>query len=624
MYFRSTLMTLASVAGLSCFIGMMGWTEYSNWRTQVLRVEASLQQTAEGIVQHTDDVIEMSRLPLASMISEINDEVGDPAMPAKIKALISRQMKASPTLDTLSYIDAGGNMIATSSARPPNGMIYSDRDYFKFHLNRPLRLPVVGKPIKSRLSNDWVIPITQKVTLGDGSFAGVAVSTIRINHFINFFRNFDVGIDGTFLLARGDGIVLARGPVQESMFGMDISAHELFTHHLKGRTVGAYHYKSPIDGTNRVGGFFQSERTGVVALASAAEWQVFQNWMDSARIRWIYAATLVAAVMFAGLLWRRQMRLRLDSQALVAAREAEFRLLAESSSDVISRFDEDGIREYVSPSSTEILGLEPQRLVGKSVYAGMDREAEAVVRGAAERLKLGSPQEKFILRHIKPSGDEVWLETALSKVPASRDHPATSVVAVTRDITRHKKTQDELDLLAHTDELTKLANRRFFNARFEEMVQRARRTATPLALLMIDADRFKLYNDTYGHAAGDECLRQIAAVIKESAKRPGDVAARYGGEELAVLLPDTDPEGASAIAEAIRSGIQSLGLPHSKNTPTGCVTVSIGLAVFDPSKQGAQPSQALFAQADEALYRAKSSGRNRSVFFNAEPKKRKV
>jgi diguanylate cyclase (GGDEF)-like protein/PAS domain S-box-containing protein len=603
---------------------MMGWTEYSNWRNQVLRVEASLQQTAEGIVQHTDDVIEMSRLPLASLISEINDEVGDPAMPAKIKALITRQMKASPTLDTLSYIHAGGNMVATSSASPPPGMDYRDRDYFKFHLNHPLRLPVVGKPIKSRLSNDWVIPITQKVMLDDGSFAGVAVSTIRINHFINFFRNFDVGSDGTFLLVRGDGIVLARGPVQESMFGMDISAHELFTYYLKGRTVGAYHYKSPIDGTDRAGGFFQSERTGVVVLASAAEWQVFQNWMESARIRWIYAAILIAAVTLAGLLWRWQMRLRLDSQALVAAREAEFRLLAESSSDVISRFDEDGIREYVSPSSTEILGLEPQRLVGKSVYVGMDSESEIAVRGAAERLKLGSTQEKFIIRHIKPSGHEVWLETALSKVPATRDHPATSVVAVTRDVTRHKKMQDELDLLAHTDELTQLANRRFFNTRFEEMVQRARRTATPLALLMIDADHFKLYNDTYGHAAGDQCLREIAAVIRDCAGHPGDVAARFGGEEFAVLLPETDAESASAVAEAIRTNIQALSLPHPNNMPDGCVTVSIGFAVCKPSTSGGRTSQVLFAQADEALYQAKSSGRNRCVASGAVSAKRKA
>jgi hypothetical protein len=204
---RSLITACLTLCGFLAFVALFCWAEYSNWRVQVTRVEASLEQTAEAIAQHADDVIEMSRLPLASLIAEINDDAGLPDLPAKIKALIARQMKASPTLDTLSFINAAGDMVATSAIDPPADMNYSDREYFDFHKTNPLKLPVVGRPIKSRLSRAWVIPITQKVLLADGSFGGVVVSTIRINHFINFFRNFDVGSDGAFLLARGDGIV---------------------------------------------------------------------------------------------------------------------------------------------------------------------------------------------------------------------------------------------------------------------------------------------------------------------------------------------------------------------------------------------------------------------------------
>jgi diguanylate cyclase (GGDEF)-like protein len=130
---------------------------------------------------------------------------------------------------------------------------------------------------------------------------------------------------------------------------------------------------------------------------------------------------------------------------------------------------------------------------------------------------------------------------------------------------------------------------------------------------MIDADRFKLFNDTYGHAAGDDCLRQIAAVIRDCVRRPGDVAARYGGEELAVLLADTDEQGAAAVAENIRARVEALGVAHEKNPPALCVTVSIGLAAVAAQTGSAITAQALFAQADEALYRAKSSGRNQVV-----------
>jgi diguanylate cyclase (GGDEF)-like protein/PAS domain S-box-containing protein len=611
--FRSGMTTAIVIFGFCAFVGLLTWAEYSNWKAQVSRVEAGLEQTAEAIAQHADDVVEMSHLPLASLISEVEDEQGHPEMPAKIKALIKRQMKASPTLDTLSYIDASGRMIATSSDSPPANTTYTDRDYFQFHRDHPLPLPIVGKPIKSRLSQAWVIPITQKVVLEGSLFGGVVISTIRVNHFVNFFRNFDVGSDGSFLLARGDGIVLARGPVQESLLGTNISASELFSNYLKRQTVGAYHYRSPIDATTRAGGFYQSARTGIVVLASASEWEVFLTWVETAKTRWSYAAILLAVAMLAGMHWRHQMRLRQESDAMLAAREAEFRLLAESSSDVISRFDENGIREYVSPSSTDILGLEPERLIGRSVFAGMGAETEAIVRDAAERLKNGSTQEKFLTRHIKPSGEEVWLETALSKLPASRDAPATRVVAITRDVSRHKKMQDELDVLANTDELTKLANRRFFNVRFEEMMQRARRNAAPLSLLMIDADRFKLFNDTYGHAAGDECLRQISDAIRDCVRRPGDVAARYGGEELAVLLAGTDAQGAAAVAENIRARIEALDLPHAHNLPAEKVTVSIGIATLPAQTLSVVTAQALFAQADEALYAAKSEGRNRVV-----------
>jgi diguanylate cyclase (GGDEF)-like protein/PAS domain S-box-containing protein len=611
--YRSNLTNLWALGGFLAFVTLFCWTEYSNWRTQVTRVETSLEQTAKAITLHADDVIEMARLPLASLVSEIGDGGKDADLPARIRALIAGQMKASPTLDTLSYINADGDMVATSSAEPPTGINYSDRVYFSFHKTRPLKLPIVGAPIESRLSRLWVIPITQKVILADGSFGGVVVSTIRVNHFINFFRNFDVGSDGAFLLVRGDGIVLARGPARANAPGLNLSAMELFTQHLKRQTVGAYHYTSPIDDTDRAGGFFQSERTGIVALASSAERDILLTWMMAAKARWIYAAILLAVTLLAAVHWRRQTMLRRQSEALVAAREAEFRLLAESSSDVISRFDENGMREYVSPSSTEILGIEPSRLIGRSVFAGMAEDTTAMVRQAADRLKTGSTQEKFTTRHVKPGGEIVWLETALSKLPATPDQPATRVVAITRDVSRHKKMQDELDTLAHTDELTRLSNRRFFNMRFEEMMQRALRTATPLTLLMIDADQFKLYNDTYGHAAGDECLRQIGMVIRDCVSRPGDVAARYGGEEFSVLLADTNDAQAAVVAEELRARVEALSLTHIHNTPLGIATISIGMASHDPSSPSPVKAQALFAQADDALYSAKSAGRNRVV-----------
>lgn len=162
-----------------------------------------------------------------------------------------------------------------------------------------------------------------------------------------------------------------------------------------------------------------------------------------------------------------------------------------------------------------------------------------------------------------------------------------------------------LERYANEDYLTGLFNRRHFDELLENELRRARRQRRPLSLVMADVDFFKRYNDRYGHLAGDECLRKVAAAIQASLHRPADAAGRFGGEEFCALLPETDPAGAHAIADSIRSAIESLHLPHELN-PHGRVTASLGVATATSPITPAD----LIAAADKALYLAKESGRN--------------
>ncbi|WP_410505767.1 diguanylate cyclase [Janthinobacterium sp.] len=166
-----------------------------------------------------------------------------------------------------------------------------------------------------------------------------------------------------------------------------------------------------------------------------------------------------------------------------------------------------------------------------------------------------------------------------------------------------------LEKLAMQDGLTGLANRRQFDLSLQAEFSRAMRNASSLALIMIDVDCFKQYHDIYGHAAGDECLRAIGRAVAEGKHRPGDVTARYGGEEMVVLLPETDVAGAMLVAENIRKAIQKLALTHPGN-PTGLVTVSAGVNAFAPVRHDNLPIE-LVETADQALYVAKAGGRNR-------------
>ena len=169
--------------------------------------------------------------------------------------------------------------------------------------------------------------------------------------------------------------------------------------------------------------------------------------------------------------------------------------------------------------------------------------------------------------------------------------------------------------LASRDGLTGLANRRTFDETLATEWRRAQRLQQPMALLMLDVDHFKLYNDTYGHLGGDDCLRRVAGVIATQGARPGDLAARYGGEEFAVILPNTDATGAGNLATRIRDTVAALNLVHAQSSLQR-VSISIGVAVVLPNQEIQPPD--LIARADRALYKAKHLGRDR-VHIAADP-----
>ncbi|MEM5434610.1 sensor domain-containing diguanylate cyclase [Paraburkholderia diazotrophica] len=175
---------------------------------------------------------------------------------------------------------------------------------------------------------------------------------------------------------------------------------------------------------------------------------------------------------------------------------------------------------------------------------------------------------------------------------------------------RRMRAESQLKLLARTDGLTGLHNRRTLGEVLDHEWRRARRTHSIFSLLFVDIDRFKTYNDSYGHQAGDDTLAAVARCIGENIRRPADTAARYGGEEFVVVLPDTAIAGATIIAEKIRAAICNLCIEHA-GSEYGRVTASIGLASWRPELD--QDVAALIRSADEALYKAKASGRNQVV-----------
>lgn len=229
---------------------------------------------------------------------------------------------------------------------------------------------------------------------------------------------------------------------------------------------------------------------------------------------------------------------------------------------------------------------------------------------------LTSHEEPELLKRVKDIGAYNYLLKDTSGVMiANAIHQALTlhkarqrIMEQTEELAERNK---ELDRLASLDGLTRLCNKRVFNETLNKEWERLKREKRPLSLLFLDIDFFKQYNDFYGHQQGDECLKKIAGVLNKEARRPADLAARYGGEEFVILLPNTPESGAWQKAKAVQQSIKAANIDHEKSKVSSHVTCSIGVAAVVPNNNF-NPDEFLDA-ADEALYEAKESGRDRAV-----------
>lgn len=230
-------------------------------------------------------------------------------------------------------------------------------------------------------------------------------------------------------------------------------------------------------------------------------------------------------------------------------------------------------------------------------------DAEGWIDRIVANLRVESEEEVNLF-------DGRWLQVRTR--PTSEGKTLVVVTDVTRikqaELALHSAT-DQLKHLVRTDGLTGLLNRRAFDDCIETEIARSGRAAAPMSLLLIDVDRFKAYNDQYGHPAGDECLKLVAEHLQQTLKRPADLAARYGGEEFAAILPDTDEDGAYLVAEAFRRSLAEANVPH-RASERGILTASVGVATYLPDNLNRSAAE-IIQVADEALYSAKAAGRDR-------------
>lgn len=474
----------ASIIGLSIYQLLQA----RDHELEHARVDSS--NVARAIAQQATDAFDEANIVLSGTIELYMANRRSVHNNSNVQAFVEQQVRAVNQLHGVFIYGKDGEWLLSSFGRIAQDANNADREYFQFHASHSSLVPRIGNAIRSRTTGEWIIPLSRRINDENGQFLGVALATIKMSYFNKHFASFGMGNDGVIFLAKADGTILVRQPLEEQNIGVSLAKGQIFSKYLPYASSGVAMVPSVLDGITRLYGYRSLENYNVVVAAGISRNTILAEWQGAARNTYgIIFALVVVNTLFG------------------------FMLVVQ-------------------------------------LHHGVRIEADL------------------------------------------------------------RDTQSVLEELALKDSLTGLANRRLFEKNLELEFLRGQRGAAPLSLIMLDIDFFKSYNDRYGHVAGDACIVAVANVVKQCLRRPGDLGVRYGGEEIAILLPDTDSEGALSLAETIRLAVYNQRLPHADN-PEQVVTVSLGCHTRVP---GAGVSVKAFVEhADSALYLAKRTGRNRSM-----------
>ncbi|WP_230533167.1 sensor domain-containing diguanylate cyclase, partial [Microvirga roseola] len=480
----------SSARGLKAFVvvvclvilGLEGWRDWSEREQEFANIQSKTLNLAKSLAQHVEDTFEVADALLVDIVDRVEKGGTSPRAVERMDALLAERVQSLQRIKAISIFDEDGLLL--SSSLPGHRGRVSGRNIAFFEHHRASRSEgwFFGPLIPDPLGSEWVLTLSRRISNPDGSFGGVVQASIPPRYFANFFGRFDVGTQGTIALFHLNGTLLSRYPYSDRAIGSNSAYEPWFTN---GTTSGSYEYRSPIDGTVRLGGYQRNHIFPIGVLASVGREEALAHWTQAFLLRTVVVVLLVVTI--GGLGW-----------------------------------------------------------------------------------------------------------------------------SLAGELRRREIAEGELAILAGTDSLTSLANRRTFDRQLAIEWVRSSRRGSPLSLLLVDVDRFKCYNDIYGHQAGDECLRKVADSLSKTMEGPSTLVARYGGEEFAVLLADTDEAEAAEAAETVRRQIEALALRHDANAPSGILTISVGSATLTPGIFSSEKlADELIAMADRALYRAKLEGRNR-------------
>jgi len=599
--------------------------------TDVRNVVASLEASLDASLRRVHAELDDLALWLPQALFE-------PGVSPETRAVVSRELRLRaarfPEIADFRIVDAVGEHIDVS-ALPATGVdLAAHRQYVA-----ALRGSSPGLRFSDVVEQEGgfaVLFASLPLRDGKGRLLGLLVAQLDLQGFQRHFAAFGLGSNGVLAIRRSDnGKLVLRHPALPGAINHVQANNPVLLRVGTGELAGTIRDQGRFDGVERLYAFRRVGDYPFYVVAGVASEDYLGSWQKIAVVAGVSYLLLVLAL---SLVLFRLLRLEREEARIssrLAESEARYRLLAENSHDMIWTLDIPSRRyTYVSPAAFALLGCSPQALLGKPLAlaltpASADRVGREIDQ-CLRRIAAGDSSAQVVISELEQMGSDGALVSTEAVFSYLLDHggiPRT-ILGISRNVSERKRAERALLESNHTlqvqleeirrlqsalqeqavrDGLTGLYNRRYLDEMLEREVSRARREGIALSLVMIDIDHFKRINDTYGHQAGDEVLRMLAATLLADI-RTEDMACRYGGEEFLILLPNMPLAFALGRAEIWRKAVAALSPVHGKFQIH--FTISLGVAAYP--EHGKTPDD-LTRCADLALYRAKHEGRNRVV-----------
>ncbi len=576
----------------------------------------SAEQSERDVVTLVSHDIERNFQIYDLSLQAVVDDLKTPGIlelePEMVRKILFDRSSTADYLGSIQVLDAHGNVFLDSLNSVPDRQNYQATTFFQHHKDVPDNQLFIGHPFRPKPNAPYAVPISRRLEMADGSFAGVVVGSMDIAYFRDTFSKVLPGQDSGISLIMTDGTVVTRFPYNEGTVGQQVKGLKVFEK-ANNQPDGSFTLIPSIDTQEKL--FVSKHLKGLpfLLLAARSTASIQKGWQDEALIICSITVLLLGACATLALILRRELRRRDKAETSLFEESERLRVTLASIGDAVISTDPGARIQYMNEIAENLTGWTLAEARDRPLAEVLTISAPGAglldpIRGALEGEEKHHSAENMVLH--RRDGSTVPVEDTSAPI---RDSHGTVIgaIAIFHDVSKSREAALRMAHLAQHDVLTDLPNRVLLQDRLSQALERGRRYGSKIAVLFVDLDHFKNINDSLGHSAGDQLLIQVSKRLQECV-RQSDTVSRQGGDEFVILITDhSNTRGPTRVAEKILNALREPIEIHGQRLT---MSASIGIALFPDDGSNAEE---LIKNADAAMYLAKQSERNTYQFFTA-------